>query len=223
VTFTGAADLPGSDSTLQAIARPDGSIPCQPTLADDQIAAGTNAQVIADGVVNPLLFAGEPFSLTAPFTPTQTGKYLVCSWISQTDPATTLTTIVGPTSTIVSVRPPQVKQLSVKFPAHPVPGKAFPVRWTTKTDQTLTLYGVISFGHSCRLNDAVELGHDPQAVNFEPGAAVYGGPVSTSAQAAVATPGRYVMCTWLEGPIANEVVAHQATRFTVAPPRTARH
>jgi hypothetical protein len=82
---------------------------------------------------------------------------------------------------------------------------------------------VISYGHSCRLNDAVELGHDPQAVNFETGTSVYGGPVRTSAQAAVATPGLFVLCSWLEGPIANEVVAHRATTFTVAKPRKPHH
>lgn len=220
VTFTGSSDVPGNDTSLQAVARPGGSIPCQPTLQDDTIAAGSQAQVITNASPNPILPATQPFSLTAAFTPTQTGTYLVCSWLAETDPASGVVTVFGPVSTSVSIRGPQVTMLTDTLPAHPVPGKAFPVRWRTKTDQNLTLYGVIAHGRSCQLNDGVELGHNPLAVNVEPGAVVYGGPLTTRAQATVTTPGHYVLCSWLQGPLTNEVVAHHATPFMVSAPRT---
>jgi hypothetical protein len=223
VRFSGASDVPGDHTTLQAVARLGGSIPCQPTLQDDTIAAGTNAQVITDGFANATLGAGTPFSEIAPFTPTQTGSYLVCSWLQEVDPLTNVASVYGPISTRVSVRPPQVTAVKVKLPAHPVPAKAFPVLWSTKTDQSLTLYGVIAHGRSCKLNYSIELGHYPHAASVEGGAAVYGGPVTTSAQATLTTPGHYVLCTWLQGPLPTEVVAHLATPFSVAAPRVHRH
>jgi hypothetical protein len=223
VRFSGASDVPGDHTTLQAVARPGGSIPCQPTLQDDTIAAAANAQVISDGFANATLGAGTPFSEIGAFTPTQTGSYLVCSWLQEVDPVTNVITVYGPISTTVSVRAPQVRTLRAKLPAHPVPGKAFPVLWSTKTDQTLALFGVIAHGNSCKLNYSVELGHYPQAASIEGGAAVYGGPVTTTAQATLTTPGHYVLCTWLQGPLPTEVVAQLATPFRVAAPRVPRH
>lgn len=219
VRFSGASDVPGSNTALQAVARPGGSIPCQPTLADDTTAAAANAQVMTNGSPDSILPAAEPFSQTDAFTPTQPGRWTVCSWISETAPDSGVVTVYGPISTTVQVRMPQVAKLAVTLPSHPVPGKAFPVRWSTKTDQNLSLYGMIAHGRSCQLNQSVELGHNPLAVNIEAGATVYGGPKPTSVPATVTTPGQYVLCTWLEGPLTNEVVAHRATTFTVAGPR----
>jgi hypothetical protein len=223
VRFSGASDVPGDHTTLQAVARPGGSIPCQPTLSDDTIAAGANAQLISNGFANATLGAGAPFAEIGAFTPTQTGSYLVCSWLQEVDPVTNVVTVYGPISTTVSVRPPQVRAVRAKLPAHPVPGKAFPVLWSTRTDQTLALFGVIAHGKSCKLNYSIELGHFPHAVSIEGGAAVYGGPLTTSAQATLTTPGNYVLCTWIQGPLPTEVVAHMATPFRVGAPRAPRH
>jgi hypothetical protein len=222
VTFTGASNDGGNATTLEAIARPSGAIGCQPTFQDDTTAAASFEDVIVDSFSNPTLSPGQPFSQSGTFTPAQTGPYLVCAWLAQTNSTDGVTTIYGPVSTRVSVRGPQVTRLSITAPAHPRPDHAFNVRWNASADQQLTLYGVIARGHGCAANPGLELGSDPAAQNIEGGAALSGGTVSASVLATLATPGRYVLCTWLIGPDPNQVVVHRATRLTVGTPAPRR-
>ncbi len=210
LTFAGTAAARGT-SVLHALVRTAGVAPCAATYGADVRAHATLDDVLVPGSAQ----APGPFSATVSWTPAATGAYLVCAWLSRpAGPGA-----VGPVSTPVSVRGPQVPVLTVVPSASPSEGQSFELRYTTQSDQPLKLTSIIRpGGGGCAADQSADVAADPaDHILFPGGIAVDGGPaVATTALHEPA--GDYLVCTWVVGPLAGEVDAAVATPLVIAAP-----
>ncbi len=204
VTLAGAAT---ANSTLHALVRPAGTSGCARSFSTDRHANRTGSIVLADGV----RVAAGAYSTTVGWTPETTGSYLICAWLSGGGG-------VGPVSTPITVRGPQVPVLTVGFSSKPTAGDAFDIDYTVQTDQPLRLLSTIrpaGTAPTCAASQPADTAANPgERVVFSGGALVSGGPGTT--EALVKYPaGAYLICTWVTGPEPGETDATLATPFTV--------
>jgi hypothetical protein len=222
--FSGTAD-PGTNSNLEAIVRPSGGLACQADYASDLSAAGTadtilfsdNAQSVAPGA----------YQVGSTFKPPAAGGYQVCAWVSQPT-GTGGQTVSAPATTSFTARPPQVSQLTLAVPQSLTPGVVFQLAYTTQTDQQLALYSVVKKAGALPCADSYELERQqsqPESTLLGPGdQQVFGGPTTTKLTIHEQE-GSYLVCSWIEGPSADEVDATLSTPITVgtpAPPKTTK-
>lgn len=217
LSFSGTAD-PGTNSNLEAVVRPSGGLACQADYASDLSAAGTadtilfsdNAQSVAPGA----------YQVGSTFKPPAAGGYQVCAWISQPT-GTSGQTISGPATTAFTARPPQVSQLTLAVPQSLIPGVVFQLAYTTQTDQQLSLYSVIKKAGALPCATSYELERQqsqPESTLLGPGdQQVFGGPTTTKLTIHEQE-GSYLVCSWIEGPGAEEVDATLSTPVTVGTP-----
>jgi hypothetical protein len=220
LSFSGTAD-PGSNSNLEAVVRPSGGLACQANYTSDVSAAGTadtivfsdNAQSVAPGA----------YQVGATFKPPAAGGYQVCAWLSQPT-GITGQAISGPATTSFTARPPQVSQLSLAVPQSLSPGVVFQLAYTTQTDQQLNLYSVIKKAGALPCADSYELEQQQSQTEttlLGPGdQQVFGGPATTKLTTHQKT-GSYLVCSWIEGPGAEEVDGALSTPVTVGRPAPA--
>jgi len=199
---------------LLAVERPAGGLACQASYQEDVSTLGTeDTPILAPGTANA---AVGPYSVNADFKPSAAGSYQVCAWL---DGGSTGTDPLAPPATLTfAARGPVVSQLTVAVPAALVPNQSFQVTYTTQTDQQLNLYSAIAPAGAapCAASWEAQSTSDKD-VFADQSEQVFGGPVTTTAQ--VKEPrGSFVICTWIEGPAAEEVDAATATPITVGTP-----
>jgi hypothetical protein len=215
-TFAGTADV-GTNSTLDAVARPASGAACGTSFEVDQADAASSDVFVAS-----LDVPAGPYTHTNAFTPTAAGDWIVCAWLEQTTAGTT--TVAATSSTPVTARGPQVAQLTVTPPTTITANQAFTVQYTTQTDQPLALYSVIHRTNvACGQSFEADRSTTPDAAVVVNGVSVDGGPVSTPGPI-TSVAGTFQLCTWLEV-AGNQGVASGpvATPFTVhAPPSPAK-
>jgi hypothetical protein len=208
VTFTGTAPA-GADSTLTAVARPAGGGACKATPPADAASAPPTTQPL----VSASAVAPGDYSVPATWTPADEGKYIVCAWLQQ--PTKNTTTTTGPVTTPVHVQHPQA---TVKVALSPgrVAGTAFTVSFATQSDQPLTLFATVrQSAGGCAASHEAESSKPGTANLFPGGFAIPAGAGSAAAQPTLPA-GRWLVCAYLQGPIAGEVVNSQAVSFNVA-------
>jgi hypothetical protein len=220
---TAAANPDGGNTDLAAVVRPAGGTGCQSTPAADYTAAGNestsifNGEEIAYTDYETTAVGPGSFNVTGTFTPPNQGSYLLCAWITDAFDGSSAT---AQQSATFSARGPQVEQLTVSLPSQILPNVAFQVGFTTQTDQQLSLYAILkpAGGLPCASSYELESQQNEPGDNlFDGGTSVYGGPTTTNATV-TEKKGSYVICSWIEGPTAQEVDANQSTTLTVEKP-----
>jgi hypothetical protein len=209
LTFTGTAD-PGADSAIFAVARPAGGPACQSTFQADQRLAASS-QIIADPTVNPTDEQPGNFTTTVGWQPNELpGSVIVCSWLDQGGSET-----AAPALT-VNVTGPQASA-TIAPVGTPVDGSPFTLRLSAVADQPLALYAVFHDPtQSCSASFAIDRQAFASDTKLVTAQALPAGTTS-SAPTATLPAGTYVICTWLEGPLSDEVAfAGVSPAFTVA-------
>jgi hypothetical protein len=205
ITLAGTAT---ANSTLHALVRPAGTSGCARSFSTDRHANRTGSIVLAGGVAE----AAGVYSTTTSWTPETTGSYLVCAWLSGGGG-------VGPVSTPIAVRGPQVPVLTVGFSATPTADTAFDIDYTVQTDQPVRLLSTIrpaGTSPTCATSQPADTAANPgERVVFSGGVPVSGGPGTTGVSVKYPA-GAYLICTWVTGPGQGETDATLATPFTVA-------
>lgn len=214
LTFSGSTS---QSSSLLAVARPSGGIPCQPSYGSDITAAGGANQVLFgydDRDENPGSFTEQ-----TTYTPQNPGGYLVCAWIESND-GNTVT--AGPIAATFTARGPQVPVLSVALAGAARPNKGFQINYTTQTDQQLNLYSVVKPAGAlpCASTYDLELQQNQveQIIYGYDDQQVFGGPTTTTATSTEQKAGAYLICTWIEGPNSKELDASVSTPIYVGTP-----
>lgn len=220
VSFAGSAgaiDNDGDGPWLNAVVRPAGGIPCQPSYESDQTAAGS----VSDDLFNddwPEVGPGS-FSETTTFDPGSVGSYLVCAWLENESNGVT----AGPVAATFAARGPQVSELAVSLGSPALPGVGYQINYTTQTDQQLSLSSIVKPAGGLPCASSYELEQDQNQSEediFEGSVNVFGGPETTTATDTEQTAGSYVVCSWIEGPSDGEVDAALSTPIYVGTPPT---
>lgn len=190
-------------TALRAVVRPAGGAACGSSFTTDEGREQRVNDVLESGSVVP----GGAYETTAAWTPAAPGTYLICAWIGASEPV----------STAVTVRGPQVPALSVAPDATPSAARPFELRYTTETDQPLTLTSVIRpAGGACAADQQADRALErSDHVVFPGGVAIDGGPEVSSVSLREPA-GSYLICTWVVGPRSGEVDAMLATPLSVA-------
>lgn len=233
---TTALNGEGDGPQLVAVIRPTGGIGCQADFADDVAAAGGVSTEIfgpetEDWPQEPREGPGA-YHETATYNPPNTGSFLICAWLEDPDGEGGSGAVAGPISTTFDVGPPHVSELLVSLPQPARPDVAFPIDYTTHTDQQLSMHSVIrpAGGLPCAADPALDSEQNQSESQLLPGpyeynsVTVFGGPITTTTTATESA-GPYVICTWIEGPNDNEVDAASTTDIYVGapPPAPAAH
>ena len=232
VEFSGqttAVNGEGDGPQLVAVVRPAGGIGCQADLADDKAAAGG----VSTEIFGPELdvWVDEPqegpgvYHETATYNPPNTGSFLLCAWLERPNEGEGSSAVAGPISTTFSVGPPRVSELLVDLPEPARPDVAFPIDYTTHTDQQLSMSSVIrpAGGLPCAADRALDSEQNQSESQLLPGpyednsVSIFGGPITTTTTTTEPA-GAYVICTWIEGPGSDEVDAASATDIYVGTP-----
>jgi hypothetical protein len=219
LTFSGTNALTGS-AEVEAIVRPAGGLACQSSYQDDVSAVGgedvtifgPGAQTVPPGT----------YQLSASFKPPTPSSYQVCAWLQQNQGGTDqVVPGVAPGTVSFTARSPQVTQLTITVPKDLTPRITFQIGYTTQTDQPLELFSVIkkAGGLPCATSFELESQQSQQATMLlgigSP--EVFGGPATTTVATKENT-GSYLICTWVEGPNAQQVDRSDSTAVTVGTP-----
>jgi hypothetical protein len=141
------------------------------------------------------------------------GSYLLCAW-TQTDS----TTVTASYTTTAFVRVPKLS-IAVAAPAAVQMGQTFQVSATTQAEATRNLYvlALVDTGRGCPANASAASNEATTTVIN--GAEVTGGPTTDTRNVSLQTPGRYLLCGYLQyqGP-ATPPQAVSTTALTVLAP-----
>ncbi len=217
LSFSGTNALTGA-AEVEAIVRPAGGPACEASYQEDTSTfSGEDTAIFAPGAQ---AVAPGAYQVAGSFRPPAPGSYQLCAWLAQNQNSTD-EPVAAPATLAITARGPQVSQLAVAVPKALQPNVSFQVSYTTQTDQQLMLFSVLrpaseapcpaTFGLDQQQNQAETnlLGFGAQQV--------FGGPVTTTATTKQKT-GFYVICTWVQGPTADEVDDTATTLVTVGSP-----
>jgi hypothetical protein len=210
-TFTFAGQAPGgADSVIDAVARPAAGGACASTFEADRAAVATST-VVANALP---VSNGAAFSVPQGWTPATNGSTIICAWLEQ---AGATGSAAATATATVNVAAPQVSAFSIAIPGVPTAGQLFGVYVTTQTDQQLSLDAVIhpSTSPGCGASYEADRAALPTAPRVFGNTPVAGGPIVSSDGLKLGR-GSYVMCAWLEGPLAGQVDASTAAPLNVA-------
>ena len=220
LSFSGTNALTGA-AEVEAIVRPAGGPACEASYQEDTSTfSGEDTAIFAPGAQ---AVAPGAYQVAGSFRPPAPGSYQLCAWLAQNQNSTD-EPVASPATLAITARGPQVSQLAVAVPKALQPNVSFQVSYTTQTDQQLMLFSVLrpaseapcpaTFGLDQQQNQAETnlLGFGAQQV--------FGGPVTTTATTKQKT-GFYVICTWVQGPTADEVDDTATTLVTVGSPAAA--
>jgi hypothetical protein len=217
VSFSGTNALTGA-AEVEAIVRPAGGPACQTSYQEDTASfPSEDTSLIAPGAQT---VAAGPYQVSANFRPPAPGSYQLCAWLAQSQNSTDQP-VAAPATLSLSVRGPQVSQLSVTVPKDLQPNVNFRITYTTQTDQQLSLFSVLRPASEAPCPDTFSV--DQQQNQAETNLLgfgtppVFGGPVTTTVTTKQKT-GFYVVCTWVEGPTDGEVDDTATTPVTIGTP-----
>jgi hypothetical protein len=218
LTFSGTNNLAGS-AEVEAVVRPAGGLACQSSYQDDLSAVGAqDTPIFGPGAAT--VPAGQAYEMSASYKPSTPASYQVCAWLAQTVNGTD-EAVAGPATVSFTARGPLVTQLTIAVPKDLLPGIVFQVGYTTQTDQQLTLFSVLkkTGGLPCAASYELETQQAQQETTLlgVGSPLVFGGPTTSTVTTKQQT-GTYLICTWVEGPNAQEVDGSAITPVTVGTP-----
>ncbi len=215
---SGAIDSYGDGAYLYVVARPSGGVGCQASFGADQVAAGDASTVLIDGDEQD---PGQTFSEQSDFTP-DVGGSLVCAWLETDgddggDVATPNEVTAGPVASTFTAGAPQVGPLKVSVPATIKLDQAYDITYATQTDQDLSLDSIVipTGGSGCAGSYELELSDLTNPDDIFGGSTDIYASASTTGIDKESTAGSYTICSWIEGPDAEQVDATSATPIKV--------
>jgi hypothetical protein len=217
LSFSGTNALTG-DAEVEAIVRPAGGPACQTSYQEDTSTfPGEDMTILAPGAQT---VPPGAYQVAASFRPSAPGSYQLCAWLAQNQNSTDQP-VAPPATLSIAARGPQVSQLTVAVPKDLQPHVAFPVTYTTQTDQVLSLFSVLrpAAEAPCPASFSLDQGQNQSETGLlgRGQQQVFGGPLTTTVTTKQKT-GRYIVCTWLEGPNTGEVDGTASTPVTVGTP-----
>ncbi|HEX3975153.1 MAG TPA: hypothetical protein VHW96_02760 [Solirubrobacteraceae bacterium] len=217
LSFSGTNALTGA-AEVEAIVRPAGGPACETSYQEDTTTfQGQDTAIVAPGAQT---VAPGAYQVAASFRPPAPGSYQLCAWLAQNQNSTDQP-VASPATLAFTARGPQVSQLTVAVPKDLQPHVSFQVSYTTQTDQPLTLHSVLrpAADAPCPATFSLDQQQNQPETNLlgfgtQP---VFGGPTTTTATTKQKT-GFYVICSWVQGPTADEVDGTATTPVTVGTP-----
>jgi hypothetical protein len=217
LSFSGTNALTGP-AEVEAIVRPAGGPACQTSYQEDTSTfTSQDTTILAPGAQT---VAPGAYQVTASFRPPAAGSYQLCAWLAENQDSTDQP-VASPATLSISVRAPQVSQLTVAVPKDLLPNVSFDVSYTTQTDQQLSLYSVLypAVGADCAASFEANQQQDKVETILSGlfSSQVFGGPATTTVTTKQKT-GLYQLCTWVEGPNGGEVDGSASGTVTVGHP-----
>jgi hypothetical protein len=217
LSFSGTNALAG-DAEVEAIVRPAGGPACQASYQEDTATfPGEDTTILAPGAQT---VAPGAYQVAGSFRPPAPGSYQLCAWLAQNQNSTDQP-VSAPASLSIAARGPQVSQLTVTVAKDLQPHVAFPVTYTTQTDQVLSLYSVLRPASEapCPTSFSLDQGQNQSETQLLGSGQqqVFGGPLTTTVTTKQKT-GLYIVCTWVQGPNTGQVDGAVTTPVTVGTP-----
>jgi hypothetical protein len=217
LSFSGTNALTSS-AEVEAVVRPAGGLSCLSSYQEDTSTfPGQDITILAPGSQS---VAPGAYQVTGSFKPTAPGAYQVCAWLAQNQSSTDQP-VAAPATLTVTARGPQVSQLTLTVPKNPAPDVPFQIGYTTQTDQQLELFSVLKPATDAPCASTFELDqgqNQPETTLLGTGSPpVFGGPTTSTITTTQKT-GSYLICTWVEGPNAQQVDRSASTPLTVGTP-----
>lgn len=188
-------------TVLSATIRPTGGPECGANFAADEGAGGIS---VFNGSGEP----EGPFSASVNHTLQTAGTYLLCAWLNDnTQPSSP---VVASASLTFAVRPPHLA-LSLSAPVSVAPEQIFQLvtNVQAEAERPLSEFLLPDTGRGCPANAAAAVGSAGESTVVWPthGSTwiVSGGPFSESVNETFHSPGRYLVCAYLQYPSTQSV------------------